>query len=63
MKESKILREYHMMIAGQKGLSVMAASEEEARAAIERKLSVKPYASVKLDAWRRAGKPVEAVGE
>ena len=55
MKEQ---REYSMMIAGQKGPSVMAASEEDARAKIERKMKVRPYAALALRAWIEQGRPV-----
>lgn len=54
---------YAMLLDGRDGMRVEARSEEEARAKIERKMAVKPYASVKLDAWRRAGKPVRMVEE
>ena len=58
MKQIKELREYVMLVAGQKGLSVMAASEEDARAQIERKMKVRPYATLALRVWIEQGRPV-----
>lgn len=58
MKEAKILSEYVMVVAGQTGMHVMATSEEDARAQIERKMKVRPYAALALRAWIEQGRPV-----
>lgn len=58
MKQVKELREYIMMIGGQKGLSVMAAHEAEARDKIERKCNKRPYSALALRAWIEQGRPV-----